>query len=415
MSDEVKQYLSLLKFKPATIIPASKLDFDRVQADIITAYARGDRRLLMKTTRQYGKSTTAALLALYQALIFPKSTILIFSIGLEEAKEVLFRLKELLSSMPIIFPTLGDSKTELHLYNGSRIKCRSANVSAGRGWTADLLIFDEAEYMPQEVFEGAQATLATRPDAGVLVISTVMSNTSWFYKLSQGDTYKVFTATADDCSRISQKFLAEQRKVLRPEIFRAEYFCEPLTGDARLFPSHLWQTKTVKDEYVRLVRGWDFAATADAGDYTCGALLGETADGSYHILDMVRGQWSSGDVENKILETTQSDGVGVDVVIPQDPGAAGKAWANSFVKKLAGYNVHLLRPDNKIRQAMPFSAQVQNKNVWLIDGGWVTEFISEATQFPDGQHDDQIDSICYAFRHMVEKMVGNTISGASLW
>lgn len=409
--------LGTIKTVPASLPIFCGLDYDTVQADVLTSYAKGERRLRMETTRQYGKSTTAALLALYQAFTKPKSTILIFSIGLEEAKEVLFRLKELLTQMPILFPPVGDSKTELQLFNGSRIKCRSANASAGRGWTADLLIFDEAEYMPLEVFEGAQATLATKPDAGVLVISTVWSEHSWFWKLRSNTAYKTFTATADECSRISQEFLKEQEQLLRYEVFRAEYFCEPLTGNARLFPTHLWENKRVKDEkYVRMVRGWDMAVTADGGDYTCGVLLGERINGGYDIIDVVHGQWSSNVVEDTILNVAIQDGYDVTVIIPQDPGAGGKAWANILVKQLAGYMVETVLPKNKIQQAIPFSAQLQHGNIGLIDGVWNVAYVKQFSEFPEVAHDDMVDATCYGFLWLSGVKPKNVSKGyASAW
>jgi hypothetical protein len=47
---------------------------------------------------------------------------------------------------------------------------------------------------------------------------------------------------------------------------------------------------------ARRVRGWDTAATEDAGDYTVGVRISES-EGFYYVEDVVRGQWGPAGVE----------------------------------------------------------------------------------------------------------------------
>src|SRR5699024_1476177 len=67
------------------------------------------------------------------------------------------------------------------------------------------------------------------------------------------------------------------------------------------------------DVIIKRVRAWDFAATKDSGDYFVGVLMGEGSDGRYYILDVVRGQYSSLDVESVLKSTASRDGYDVDI------------------------------------------------------------------------------------------------------
>ena len=92
-----------------------------------------------------------------------------------------------------------------------------------------------------------------------------------------------------------------------------------------------------------VVRAWDLAATADRGaanpDWTVGVKLGKLEDGRFIVLDLVRRRCGPAAVEALILETAACDGVGVQVLLPQDPGQAGKYQVQELIRKLAGYRV----------------------------------------------------------------------------
>lgn len=152
---------------------------------------------------------------------------------------------------------------------------------------------------------------------------------------------------------------------------------------------------------IKRVRAWDFAATKDGGDYTTGVLMGEGNDGRYYILDVVRGQYSSLEVESVLKATASRDGYDVEIHLPQDPGAAGKAQAQRQVSLLSGYIAKSERmTGDKVTRAAAFAAQVEAGNVVLLRGSWDDEFINELGDFPLGKHDDQVDSAADAFNDL---------------
>lgn len=159
------------------------------------------------------------------------------------------------------------------------------------------------------------------------------------------------------------------------------------------------------------MRYWDRAATekTDHNDpaNTAGLKLKVLPDGRWIILHVEKGQWSPGQVEERIKNLTVQDGKACYVGIEQDPGQAGIVEATQYTKLLAGYNVKLnpARKD-KVTRALPVSAQAEAGNICLLRGDWNEAFLSEAENFPDGKKKDQVDALSGAFAMLLEESGG---------
>lgn len=163
---------------------------------------------------------------------------------------------------------------------------------------------------------------------------------------------------------------------------------------------------------LRWVRSWDIASTdrkkRKKSDFTSGSLLGtQGKPGSPFITtyfaDLVRGQWAPSMVETQILTTAQSDGVGVPIVIEQEPGASGKAYAEHLATNiLAGYNV-TIQPSsggNKIVKDQPYLAAVNHGRITLVRATWNDVHKAEVKDFPNAAHDDTVDSTAQGYNHL---------------
>jgi predicted phage terminase large subunit-like protein len=146
----------------------------------------------------------------------------------------------------------------------------------------------------------------------------------------------------------------------------------------------------------RKVRAWDFGASAPSPgtdpDYTVGGLGAVDFDGAFYICEIERGQWSSGKVETVLKNTASRDGTAIAIIMPQDPGAAGKSDAQTKIKLLAGYNAKAkVVSGDKATRARPASAQAEAGNIKLVRGSWNEAFLEEVCTFPNAAHDDQVD------------------------
>lgn len=102
-----------------------------------------------------------------------------------------------------------------------------------------------------------------------------------------------------------------------------------------------------------------------------------------------------------ILTTATQDGSDVTLRIPQDPGAAGKAYAQTMIRLLAGYPVKAVAPTgDKATRATPAAAQAEAGNVRLLRGEWNEAFMDELCTFPAGAHDDQVDAFADAVNEL---------------
>jgi len=122
------------------------------------------------------------------------------------------------------------------------------------------------------------------------------------------------------------------------------------------------------------------------------------------------------EVERALKNTTGQDGEKVIVRIPQDPGQAGKAQAQRFVRMLAGYRVKA-RPvtGDKVTRAGGFSSQSEAGNVRMVRGPWNEVVLGGLEAFPTpGAHDDDVDAFSDAFDELnrLSGRKGSTIGGS---
>lgn len=189
-----------------------------------------------------------------------------------------------------------------------------------------------------------------------------------------------------------------------PYVFAGQYLQRPAPMAGGFFkPDRIEIVDALPAGVGRGVRGWDFGATAGAGDPTAGALLYDGKDGYYYIADMVHGQLGPDDVEKSLVNTARMDGRSVKIRIPQDPGQAGKSQAKSLTRKLSGFTVKALPvTGDKMTRASPLAAQVNVGNVRMVRGDWNRATIEEMRNFPNAKNDDRIDAISDAFNEIAD-------------
>ena len=197
-------------------------------------------------------------------------------------------------------------------------------------------------------------------------------------------------------------------KVVLGRSFSALYQQSPQEQEGDMFKrSWFYPLEDTSPKNMMRVRYWDKAATQDGGDWTAGTLMGyDKENGLFYIEDVVRGQWSSGKRDNVILDTTYSDKRrygNVRTMWEEEPGSAGKDSSAAMYKLLVGYPIEADKVTGpKEIRAEPFAAQCEARNVKLVKGKWIDSWIDELTSFPNGAHDDQVDSGSGAFNKLAK-------------
>lgn len=163
---------------------------------------------------------------------------------------------------------------------------------------------------------------------------------------------------------------------------------------------------------IKKVRAWDLSGSIPSEsnrdpDWTAGVLMSRDKFGKYYIEDVNRFRDRAHGVLEKIIQTAIHDGPMVDIVIPADPGAAGKAYAQSIVKELAerGFYARIFQASqSKILRFQPFAAVAEARHVSMVRGVWNDEYIDELENF-DGSRkvkDDMVDATSDAFKLLAQ-------------
>ena len=201
--------------------------------------------------------------------------------------------------------------------------------------------------------------------------------------------------------RFSTNALKDREEVLGERSWNALYQQQPMSEEGGMFNAAWFKIADKLPARRTRVRAWDFAATLD-GDFTVGVLMSRDADGVFYIEDVVRFRGTSLEVEQRVMKTAAQDGRSVQIIIPQDPGSAGKAMSDNFIRKLAGYKVKAVRPNGpKETRAAAFAAQSEGGNVYLVKAHWNQVFTDELSTFPLGVNDDQVDAASDSFNALL--------------
>lgn len=196
-----------------------------------------DKALLL-CSRQAGKSTVSAVIALYYAVFFPNSLILIISRSFRQSEELFRKVKEGIVGITNALSITVEHETQrtLQLSNGSRVLSLPGRQETVRAYSkVSYLIIDEAAQVPDDLYSAVRPMLAVSKGK-IIAMTTPYGKRGWFHNSweSDSDWYRV-RVTADECPRISEKFIANELQEIGEWWVKQEYFCEFVDADNQLF------------------------------------------------------------------------------------------------------------------------------------------------------------------------------------
>lgn len=162
----------------------------------------------------------------------------------------------------------------------------------------------------------------------------------------------------------------------------------------------------IPEGWTQAIRFWDRAATKPhegnkSPDWTRGLKLLKYPNGRFLVADIRSAQDTPGRIEDLVKNVASHDGYQVRIMSQQDPGSAGVSEAEHFIRMLAGFNVRVeTMPRDKITRAKPVSAQCEVGNIDILRAPWNDDFFRELENFPEGNHDDQVDVLSGAFNEL---------------
>jgi phage terminase large subunit len=216
--------LTLLQQNPALPLLAAGMSPDAWQGQLLHSTAA---RILLLCSRQAGKSTAAAALALRVALLTPRSLVLLCSPSLRQSGELFRKVVDLFNALSRPVAVTTASSLRLELANGSRIISLPAQEETIRGYSGvSLLVIDEAARVADALYRSVRPMLAVS-QGRIVALSTPFGKRGWFYEEWQGPgAWERYRVPAVAVPRIRPEFLEQEHASLGEAWFRQEYGCD---------------------------------------------------------------------------------------------------------------------------------------------------------------------------------------------
>ncbi|MGD0072522.1 MAG: terminase family protein [Candidatus Bathyarchaeia archaeon] len=192
------------------------------------------KRIVVRWSRQAGKTTCIALRAIWFACTYPNTLTLIVAPTLRQSMIMSDRIQDFLASVPKDKRDLIVEKaqrTTIRFTNGSRIVALPNSPQLLRGYTAHQVLPDEANFFKDDqlVFYSVIYPMLSTTDGTLIASSTPWNKDSVFYKMTQAPEFSKHTITCEDVVKsglCKQSFIDEMRSQLPAERFQREFMAE---------------------------------------------------------------------------------------------------------------------------------------------------------------------------------------------
>jgi hypothetical protein len=266
--------------------------------------------LCLRSGRQVGKSTIISIKAAEYALANAKKTIMVIA-SVDRQSLLLFEkiLNHIHTKNKNAIKTgkHKPTKHKIQLKNGSVIHSLPTGESGYgiRGFTIDLLIADEAAFIPEEVWTAVTPMLTvTRGD--IWLLSTPYGNEGFFYRCFQDNKYTSFHVSSEDCPRKDQDFLDHEKSWMTKAQYAQEYLGEFVDELRQFFPTEVLKKvcllkredrKLTSDYYL----GVDIAGMGK-DDTTLEILEGTHKENVYQVENIIRREQRTTDTTQDIID-----------------------------------------------------------------------------------------------------------------
>lgn len=398
---------------PVLLARKAGIEPDPWQARFLLSDAK---RILLNCSRQTGKSTIAAVLAVHGAVYEPRTLTLLLSPGLRQSKELFDKCRDIYSAIGRPVVTESETALQMRLQNGSRIVSLPGNAGRIRGYSgARRIIIDEAAWVPDELYRSVRPMLAVS-GGDLIAMSTPFGMRGWWYEAwSQPEQEKLwqrYEVNATECPRISAEFLAEEEATLPEDWFAQEYMCQfSQAGDA-VFKASWYErgANRYNAEDLSLPRrcigrwtSWDTGMKdKETSDYASGLVAELSPAYVLQVRHVTRKRLKFPDLVGEIESNARQwnyDGKLRGVVIEDKVSGTSayqtlaSATADPWLARLV---VPFNPPGSKVHRGSLAGVWCKNGMVQIPHPSeavpWLSTFESELFAFPNVQYDDQVDT-----------------------
>jgi hypothetical protein len=344
----------------------------------------------------------------------------LFSTSLEGFR----RIRELIESTPDLDRKVNQYRQTtgqegIELKSGARLRFMARSKGSGRGFTGDLVIWDEAYELVDEHVDALMPTLSARPNPQIWYTSSPVLDSDTGAPLTSmrkrgiagGSSLAYFEWSAepgtdlDDRAawtqsnpalgiRITEEFVARERDAMTDEGFARERLCIwPPDGSAQ------WQVITKTQ--------WTAAATSDEVDHDPVALALDVHPDRHQSCLAVAGGRPDGDVGMAIVEHA----TGTDWVVSRTVAEVRNLKPCRLVINAAGAAASVIPDITKALAEAKLEVEIVAPNA--RDESAAYGMVYDALTRPDAEDREGVDGIPWRLWHRDDKRLTDAAAAAS--
>lgn len=181
---------------------------------------------LLLCSRQAGKSTISAVLAVHRAVFGDDRTVLLLSPSLRQSLELFRKSMQVYVDAGEPIGAVVENKLTLELRNGSRIVSLPGSEQTVRGFSSvDTLVVDEAALVDDKLYLAIRPMLAVS-QGRLLALSTPRGKRGWFFRAwAEGGSewHRTLVKATDIPHRIPPDWLEAERRNMPRADFEQEF------------------------------------------------------------------------------------------------------------------------------------------------------------------------------------------------
>jgi len=266
------------------------------------------RQLVACMGRQTGKSTTIAIKAVHFAYTTPSVTVLITAPSRRQSMLMFRKISSFISRSALRKSVVRSTQTVIQLSNGSEIVALPCSEHFLRGYTAHMVIADEAAFIPEDTVVNILSPMLATTNGTLILLSTPWGKNHFFYRAFMDPDFSVHRVKSSECPIIKPEFLRKQNRLMTKEAYAIEYEAEFQEAAASYFSQDL--IRSCIDPALEFEPELE-NVTLEPGDYCAGVDIGKLRDHSVVAVvkqekDMVKLVF----LKEFVLETPYSNVIG---------------------------------------------------------------------------------------------------------
>lgn len=193
----------------------------------------------------------------------------------------------------------------------------------------------------------------------------------------------------------------EQMRKKSASSFAGQYQQRPAPSEGNIFKKFKFYIELPEDIYFK-VHSWDFTfKKSKNSDYVVGSNWAKTKSKDIYLLDLVRSKMSFSESLEAIKHFCKKHSDFNAVLI--EAKANGEAIIDSIKKAGIKKVIPISPTSSKEERAEAISPIFEAGDIYLPHPSiapWIEDFINELKVFPNGKHDDQVDSMTQAVEYL---------------